>query len=313
MYVRNRKKCNFVKTIQKILRNYDLGRLKTYALLTNGFANKNYRIETEKGVFLYRICKQLSLKGVQNEIKFLHLLKQANFPAAYPIKKNDGTYLNHADNNPIIIYDFIEGGIPELNHKTVGEIGKAVAKLNIIEGWESFQKSNFINIDGAIKLTDKFVKAKYQYPDIFNDFTEAISYLKDKITNDLPRGFIHADVFPDNTIFAGDKLMALIDFECFCVDNLLFDIAMAINGFCFENNRLNIDLATSLLDTYSTVRPLTKNEKKHLPNYILWAAVGMASWHLQNDMLNNKTDKQTARARELLDRYKGIKKLGITF
>ena len=53
----------------------------------------------------------------------------------------------------------------------------------------------------------------------------------------------------------------------------------------------------------------SKEEKKYLPDYILWTAVGMAYWHLQNDMLRIKNNKQTIRVRELLDRYKETKKI----
>ncbi|RLD84738.1 MAG: hypothetical protein DRJ10_00340 [Bacteroidetes bacterium] len=299
--------------ITKTLNNYNLGKLKTYNLLTNGFANENYRIETEKGVFLYRICKQQSLIGVSNEINFLQILKKAKFPVAYPLQRNDAKYIGQIKKSPVIIYEFIEGEIPKLNGKTVKEIGKAVAKLNLLGGHESFQNKHVINVENAIELINQFDKAKYQYIDIYKDFSEAFNYLKDRLGKNLPKGFIHGDVFPDNTIFNGNRLMAIIDFEMFCVDTLLFDVGMTINGFCFENNRLDLRLLKSFLNAYESVRALSKNEKMHLSDYILWTAVGMASWHLRNDMLNVKNEKQTARVKELLNRYKEVKNLNLKF
>ena len=297
--------------ITKSLINYNLGKLKSCKLLTHGFANENYRIETEKGIFLYRICKQQSLTKAQNEINFLKILKKDKFPAAYPITRNDANYVSQINKYPVIIYDFIEGEIPKLNEKTAMEIGNAVAMLNLLDGHESFQNGHVINIKNAIELTTQFANAKYQYADIYNDFSEAINNLKDKLGENLPKGFIHGDVFPDNTIFNGNKLLAIIDFEMFCVDNLLFDVGMTINGFCFVDNRLDLKLLRLFLKAYESVRPLSKNEKKYLPDYILWTAAGMASWHLRNDMLNVKNDKQTARVRLLLNRYKEVKSLNL--
>lgn len=292
------------RNITEVLDGYDIGKLISYSLLKHGFANENYRIETDKGVYLYRICKQQSTKEVQNEINFLQILKNAEFPAAYPIPRIDDTFICKSNIFPIVIYDYIEGEIPKPSEKTVAEIGKTVAKLNLLEGHELFQNKHIINIQQATKLKKKFAKAKYQYPDIYKDFSKAIFHLKDKLGENLPKGFIHGDVFPDNTIFNVHKLMAIIDFEMFCVDNLLFDVGMTINGFCFVNNRLDHKLLNYFLSAYQSIRPLNKAEKEHLPYYIMWTAVGMASWHLQNDMLNTKNDKQTARVRELLDRYK---------
>ena len=301
------------KKISDILQNYDLGKLVSYNLLTDGFANENYRIETEKGVFLFRVCKQLNMLTAQNMLMFMQILKTAEFLSAYPIQQNDGSYFSEQNDYPIIIYDFIEGEIPQLNLETTKKIGKAVAKINLLDGWKSFHKKNIIDIHDGIELINKFSRAKYQYPHIFRDFADAIHYLKDKIEGKLPKGFIHGDIFPDNTIFKGSKLMAIIDFEEYCVDNLLFDVAMTINGFCFIDNRLDLKLLDNFLNAYESIRPLSVDEKKYLPDYILWTAVGMASWHLQNDMLNTKNDKQTARVRVLLDRYKETKKLNLQF
>jgi len=227
------------------LKDYNLGKLKNYKLLTHGFANENYRIETGKGVFHYRIYKRHSTSTVNSEINFLHVLKKTGFPAAFPVQKSDGTYICLVKDKTVVIFDFIEGEIPQLKEKTMSETGKAVAKLNLIDSRESFQKKNIINIQNAIKLVNQFSNAKYQYPDIYHDFSVAVNYLKDKIKDDLPKGFIHGDVFPDNTIFKADKLMAIIDFEEFCVDSLLFDVAMTINGFCFIDNRLDLRLLKS--------------------------------------------------------------------
>ena len=295
--------------IKQTLKSYKIGKLINFQLLTNGFSNENYRIETEKGLFLYRICKQQSIAEIQTELRFLQMLKNEAFPAAFPIQKSDSSFISEQNNYPVVIYHFIKGEIPKLTVETVKEIAKANAKLNVLKFPVAFLPKNSINMQAARKLINQFPNANYQYPEIFNDFSQAINYLKDKIPDNLPKGIIHADIFPDNTIFKGNKLKAIIDFENICFDDLLFDLAMSINGFCFVANQLDLTLMKTFLENYQKIRPLSDMEKNYLPEYILWTAVGMASWHLQHNVLKVKNDQQTMRVKELLDRYKMLKSL----
>jgi homoserine kinase type II len=83
---------------------------------------------------------------------------------------------------------------------------------------------------------------------------------------DLPQGVIHADLFPDNVFFLGDKLSGLIDFYFACTDALAYDLAICLNAWCFEpDHSYNVTKGRSLLQSYGAVRALSADECRALP------------------------------------------------
>ena len=79
-------------------------------------------------------------------------------------------------------------------------------------------------------------------------------------------GHIHADLFPDNVFFLGERLSGLIDFYFACTDILAYDIAICLNAWCFEPDlSFNISRARALLAGYESVRPLGPAERAALP------------------------------------------------
>ena len=93
-----------------------------------------------------------------------------------------------------------------------------------------------------------------------------LSHLETAWPNNLPQGVIHADLFPDNVFFLGDKLSGLIDFYFACTDTLAYDVAICLNAWCFEpDHSYNVTKGRNLLTSYIAARPLSKAELAALP------------------------------------------------
>ena len=83
---------------------------------------------------------------------------------------------------------------------------------------------------------------------------------------DLPRGIIHADLFPDNVLFLGEKVSGLIDFYFACTDFLAYDLAICLNAWCFESDfSFNVTKGRAMIDAYQRIRRLTPQESATLP------------------------------------------------
>ena len=69
--------------------------------------------------------------------------------------------------------------------------------------------------------------------------------------SDLPQGVIHADLFPDNVFFLGERLSGIIDFTFACNDMLAYDVAICLNAWCFESDcSFNVTKARAFLNAY---------------------------------------------------------------
>lgn len=91
---------------------------------------------------------------------------------------------------------------------------------------------------------------------------------------DLPRGVIHADLFPDNALFSDAALTGVIDFYFACTDFLAYDLAVCLNAWCFENEReFSLPRAQAMIAAYESVRSLTIAERAALPTLARGAAL----------------------------------------
>jgi homoserine kinase type II len=72
---------------------------------------------------------------------------------------------------------------------------------------------------------------------------------------------VHADLFRDNVFFDAQarspRLVGVIDFWFAGIDAWLFDLAVAANDWCTDDNeRFDAERLAALLDAYRGVRPL---------------------------------------------------------
>jgi Ser/Thr protein kinase RdoA (MazF antagonist) len=85
-----------------------------------------------------------------------------------------------------------------------------------------------------------------------------------RLPKNLPVGFTHQDIKPENIIARGNQISGILDFDNAYYGVLLHDITTSIIWWCFKKNKLDRKLLRSFLQGYESVRPLTYNERKLL-------------------------------------------------
>jgi homoserine kinase type II len=162
---------------------------------------------------------------------------------------------------------------PNLEH--CAGLGAALARFHLAGADFPMSRANSLSLPGWRALFASIgADADKVKPGLAGVIDKELNYLERHWADELPQGVIHADLFPDNVFFLGDKLSGLIDFYFACNDMLAYDIAVCLNAWCFEpDGSFNVTKARALLQAYERVRPLSRPEFDRLPMLARGAAL----------------------------------------
>ena len=249
--------------------DYDLGELLAYKGIAEGVENSNFLVHTGRGYFILTLYEKRVAPGdLPFFLGLMEHLANKGLTCPQPVKNRRGAVLGTLGGRPAAIVTFLEG--MWIRHPSAGHcsaVGEAVAKLHRAGADFPLTRANALSVAGWRPL---FQAAAARADEVRDGIKEALdaelSFLERAWPTDLPRGVIHADLFPDNVFFLHDSLSGLIDFYFACTDTLAYDLAICLNAWCFEaDHTFNITKGRALLEAYRRVRPLSRAEREQLP------------------------------------------------
>lgn len=248
---------------------YDIGSVLSLKGIAEGVENSNYLLVTEAGPHILTLYeKRVDPNDLPFFIGLMEHLAARGIICPQPVRNREGHALGMLAGRPAAIVTFLQGmwvRRPRADHCLA--LGGALANLHMAgEGFE-LTRRNALTVDGWRPLFDRAAdRADAVQPGLAADIAAELDWLEAAWPTELPRGVIHADLFPDNVFFLQDRLSGLIDFYFACNDFLAYDVAVCLNAWCFEpDGSLNITKARALLAGYAKVRPFTLEELEALP------------------------------------------------
>lgn len=263
--------------LQSFITSYGLGQLLSYKGIAEGVENTNYIIHTDSGPFILTLYeKRVKKEDLPFFLGLMEHLAKSGFSCPTPVRDQSGVMLRELSGRPAALISFLEGfwvRRPQLNHCSA--LGRSLAELHLACSNFNMSRKNSLSVTSWPGLFESFrSEADNIAPGLSNLIQEELEHLQQNWATDLPNGIIHADLFPDNVFFLGDKISGLIDFYFACNDLLSYDIAVCLNAWCFEpDNSFNISKARALLNGYQQVRKLKKVELSTLPLLARGAAI----------------------------------------
>lgn len=255
--------------LEAFLAGYSVGQLLSYKGIAEGSENSNFLLHTTSGAYILTLYeKRVDKSDLPFFLGLMEHLARKGISCPLPVHRRDGSVTGTLAGRTAALITFLEGmwmRRPTAAH--CREVGKALAALHLAGADFPLTRPNALQIDGWRKLWDgSHARADEVEPGLAAEVDADFTELSEKWPKDLPAGIIHADLFPDNVFFLGEKLSGLIDFYFACNDFYAYDVATCLNAWCFEKDfSFNLTKGTALLSGYQSVRPLTSAEKDALP------------------------------------------------
>ena len=251
------------------LADYDIGELLSYKGIAEGVENSNFIVHTRGGNFILTLYeKRVAASDLPFFLALMEHLASRGLNCPQPVRNRAGCAAGTLAGRPAAIVTFLEGmwlRRPGAGH--CAGVGDALASLHVAGGDFPMQRKNTLSVEGWRPLYRRANgSGDTLQPGLTETIATELSFLEKSWPRDLPQGVIHADLFPDNVFFLGDKLSGLIDFYFACTDTLAYDLAICLNAWCFEpDHSYNVTKGRNLLQAYAAGRPLSHAERNALP------------------------------------------------
>ena len=232
--------------------------------ISSGVTNSNYLIQMAHSNYILTIFEHNNIEELPFYIDLMTYLAKENFLCPRPIENKNGQALGLLKEKPALMVSFLDGKEKVIRSpKSCYLVGQYLATLHLTAN--NFPQLNK-NTRGLDWVSDMYLNLKkYLSLEDQGILELEINYHKEMDKVELPEGIIHGDLFKDNVLFLNDKVSGFIDFYYACNEKFIYDIAIAINDWCIDQDgQINKSMFLEFIKGYRSERKLTDNEQEYL-------------------------------------------------
>src|SRR6185436_2365590 len=275
---------------------YGLPKVLSVRAVREGSVNTHYLLETVRGKFIVKIDEVKSEIEVKRELDLLLFLRKHGFPCPVPLADRRGRHCRDWTGKQMSLYRYIDGHsvVPDdLTSPQLENVGRVLADLHLItKAYKKGVDSRF-NFD---RVGEIYAGVRGRLPHylkkIVRTLDEELEYLQNYLESKLPKGIIHGDLFGDNIMIKGEKVVAVLDFEAAGRGKFIVDLATAVNALCFEGGRYALKRFEALITGYEGLRTLSLAEWDAFPNELRFSAFRFTVTRLRDFFLTHAERRQ---------------------
>lgn len=268
--------------IAAIAEDYGLGKLNGFAPAPPAWSaqagsSRHFLLEAGRGKSILRFDGLRGEIEVKREIDLLLFLRKHGFPCPQPIADRKSRLYRDFAGQSLIAYKHIDGRQVETSRLTLAQvesIGRVLAELHVIgKGYKKGVENRFTYEDTA----EQYAEIRGGLPSYFRKITrtldEEVEYLGGYLESKLPKGVIHGELGPASILLKGDRVVGILDFEVGSRGKFIYDLATAVNAFCFTGGKYDLKRFEALIAGYEAARTLSLAEWDAFPNELRFSAL----------------------------------------
>ena len=226
--------------LEAFLEPYGLGQLLSYKGIAEGVENSNFMLHTDKGIFFLTLYeKRVDANDLPFFLGLMDHLAAKGIACPVPLHDASGKALGELAGRPAALISYLEGvSVKRPQPRHCAAIGRALAEFHLAGRDFGLSRANALSVSGWRPLFDASrAQADSVLAGLASDLESELTLLERDWPRDLPQGIIHADAFPDNVFFLGEKFSGIFDFYFACNDALAYDLAICLNAWCVQHHQ----------------------------------------------------------------------------
>ena len=238
--------------------------LRSIEPLTAGSVNSNFRLTDSAGkIFFARLYEEQDHAGAVREHALVAALDDAGVPVVRALKNHAGGSLADFQGKAFAVFPWVDGEIlcqRRVTPVTCSVLGAALAQVHLCSSsTPALPEGRFRIPDLRERLKRVDAAGRASLLPAVKAIRERLNYYEARRATDLEQGICHGDLFPDNVLWRGPHLSALLDFESACTNNFAYDLMVTALAWCY-GSEFDLGLVQALFDGYRSVRPVPAAE-----------------------------------------------------
>jgi homoserine kinase type II len=260
--------------IATITAAFGLGPARRWRAIAAGTINSNFEVETASGRHFVRVNEGKAEADVEWEAALCVALAEAGVPVAAPRALADGSGARLLRHRGLLVSVF--AWLPgfhlaphQVGVEHAARLGEVLAQIHVaglalpasVRRGSIYDHAHLhARFAGFRTSTDPWLASAIATLADELAWLDAAAPVRVGATT----GVIHGDLFRDNVLFDGERLVAVLDFEQASGGSLVYDLAVCINDWAWDGGA-RLDIARALVAGYQRVRPLTEGDRAALP------------------------------------------------